>query len=572
MREVYDQPGNRAAISMKKPELSAAVDMIFNYNTSEFFAVFHDEPTTTCSVSDIQDSPFKFLFGFVLKNGKPSILTAANVLKFTGDFPQQFIGNDTVRGIAVNHWRSCAYDEDTMATTKIDWYWSDPVSWQPSIGEGMSVPVRCVVEGKIRVDATYSRPFKTVYDYFNFQPMIDEENLNMFLTPRGVQCVGRKFTKPMFKPPSAFSMSVEELQINLQYIDTKRERFDSKAKLFRIDYMPTPLSNSPYGMTQLTEIHDYNTGVAYVMDPMIGNCTVNKIASNNPDAESVQSNPSLVRIRTAEEFFYTDHTEYTYEGVRMVRGVPCDVFIATRTDFPKGISDLINVTSTFEWFISTKDYTFGEESKIESGIPMRLQITTPDMPFNYIYEIFDFDTDQPSLFSYDVSQCYTARNRRHFEFALPGDFNNVVSVNKLLFRYSVLASLTGTMAVTPVRISNLQVDFDESNILVTFTLLDTAPIKGDTQMEVKETPLDLAAQLLNQTINQREFKVIMIVDTTDDPVVLTAKPYSVKEVIREVVPVVMETGYTAGSMAGLAIAMTLVGLLGGILAAWFYLR
>lgn len=58
------------------------------------------------------------------------------------------------------------------------------------------------------------------------------------------------------------------------------------------------------------------TGIAYIIDPSVGNCTAQSIDGTGFDAKFVVgSNNMKVRIRTPAEFFYFDKTSYAYEGV-----------------------------------------------------------------------------------------------------------------------------------------------------------------------------------------------------------------------------------------------------------------
>ena len=60
----------------------------------------------------------------------------------------------------------------------------------------------------------------------------------------------------------------------------------------------------------------FTIGISYVMDPSIGNCTVQPIDGTGFDAKFVDgSNMQYVRIRTPAEFFYFDKTKYAYEGI-----------------------------------------------------------------------------------------------------------------------------------------------------------------------------------------------------------------------------------------------------------------
>lgn len=65
-------------------------------------------------------------------------------------------------------------------------------------------------------------------------------------------------------------------------------------------------------MLGLYHITSHFVGVAYIIDTMYGNCTVQSIQQTF-DTRYVDKNH--LRIRNAREFFYFDVINYTYEGV-----------------------------------------------------------------------------------------------------------------------------------------------------------------------------------------------------------------------------------------------------------------
>ena len=61
-------------------------------------------------------------------------------------------------------------------------------------------------------------------------------------------------------------------------------------------------------------------------------------------------------------------------------------------------------------------------------------------------------------------------------------------------------------------IKPLQVDFDDVDVIVTFTILGGAPITGDVMNPATQVNLDAAANLLSAAINKGQFMIP--VDTT----------------------------------------------------------
>jgi hypothetical protein len=68
------------------------------------------------------------------------------------------------------------------------------------------------------------------------------------------------------------------------------------------------------------------------------------------------NNTKLVKLRTALELFNFDKNasaQYQYHGTKQIRQINCDVWIAIRDNFPP----IENVTSTWEWYFMTADWT-----------------------------------------------------------------------------------------------------------------------------------------------------------------------------------------------------------------------
>ncbi|KAK3595425.1 hypothetical protein CHS0354_003419 [Potamilus streckersoni] len=53
--------------------------------------------------------------------------------------------------------------------------------------------------------------------------------------------------------------------------------------------------------------------VAYIMDPIRGNCSLSSISAQGFDSRTAADGVH-VRIRTSREFFYFDSLSYNYEG------------------------------------------------------------------------------------------------------------------------------------------------------------------------------------------------------------------------------------------------------------------
>lgn len=68
-------------------------------------------------------------------------------------------------------------------------------------------------------------------------------------------------------------------------------------------------------------------------------------------------------------------------------------------------------------------------------------------------------------------------------------------------RLHISETLMFTLFIRPIRISNLIVDQDESDILVTFTLLDAPPRTGPVEVPLLESSLDTLIERLTKIID-----------------------------------------------------------------------
>ena len=86
-----------------------------------------------------------FLFGFQPSNSNKNvgkIYSAYGALRFGGNQTERYIGRDTVRGMAVDHWQSCMYWNNIDATMTVDWYFSGNVFYEREI------QFRCIAKMK----------------------------------------------------------------------------------------------------------------------------------------------------------------------------------------------------------------------------------------------------------------------------------------------------------------------------------------------------------------------------------------------------------------------------------------
>ncbi|XP_046581733.1 uncharacterized protein LOC124289166 [Haliotis rubra] len=473
VEEWYDQVGNRGAAQQYQFGIKA--DVIYDYTTQEYIMVVEaiDGTIAGCVVQPLSQTSNEYLFGVTKSpNGSESIYSVGGAMRFGRTLKETYLGADWLR--AKN-------------------------SWNTAIAVNQ-VPVRCEIQGKKTVTGSHSYLFHHIYEFTDFQTSVSDDK---FEIPKGAYCPNRKNTKPLPTLNDFFHYYSEIVIPEEKTIGFIKESYDYTINLVSYQYYPP--AHSPYGTDVLVEVHDYNTGVAYISDPMLGNCSARPIEATSLDARVINGNN--VRIRTSQEFFNFNNASYHYVGERTVRDIKCDVWTALRHDWPAGVT---GVNSTFEWYFAKPEVT--EEigySNGESRVPVMLEVTVTMTQQNahFVYNFYDYDEDQPMIWNFDISPCFNYLHRKTFKFALPGSFREVVKVDEDLFKYYLLMQAQAVTNVTPLRINNIKIDYTQADLIVSFTLLDVPPVSGDVTSHVMEVPLATAVSKLTTAINQGKFTI-----------------------------------------------------------------
>ena len=87
-------------------------------------------------------------------------------------------------------------------------------------------------------------------------------------------------------------------------------------------------------------INDYNSGVSYYINELLGNCSYRPIGTgsfgndndqNYTDQNANQGFGFSVRLKSPSSFLFLD-SDYVFMGERFENEMPVDVFITNRTD------------------------------------------------------------------------------------------------------------------------------------------------------------------------------------------------------------------------------------------------
>ncbi|KAK7096164.1 hypothetical protein V1264_005495 [Littorina saxatilis] len=566
LHEYYNYDANLAAV--KQVEDGAEEYFFYMYDSNQFLTVSPDKQGGYfCFKQDLSKNENREMFG-LQKNGtgQDRVYSVMGALHFGNGIHEEYQGTETIRGIPCNKWLSCQYWDVMDATANVYWYFSDEKQWQ-SIS-GYSAPVRCHVVGVRWINATYSYPFEHIYEFYDFQADVDRES-KYFEVPRNTYCFSENNEKLLPTMPQAYSFNAEVLDVNAKTIGFLKEEYDNKTKIMRYEYRDPPKANSPFGTNLVSQIHDYNTGVAYVIDVLRANCTVQMIGEHAFDNINVDA--THVRLRNPNEFLDLNHN-YVYQGVRNIRGVDCFSWAAERFDYPDPTTN--NPATTWTWYFASEDFLQSMGFRDNPVLPIMLEVFSDnqDNPIHRQMSFYEYNAEEPNILTYDLSSCYGPTQSKNFAFLVPGRFRDVVAGDVKVFKYFVLLSLEAALSVSPLRISKLDAQEAGENVLVTFDLLDKAPLPGDVANAPDEPTLAEAYQVLSDSVSKGELSILVSSPGFTNLNKLTVKPagpeYSIQSSSRQrrsaaPNPDSSSSGYTGGAMGGMAVGMLIMGALVG---------
>ncbi|KAK4324023.1 hypothetical protein Pmani_005318 [Petrolisthes manimaculis] len=192
---------------------------------------------------------------------------------------KRYMGVEVVNGVNTEFWVTCQGNH----SVDVYYYFSER-SWEMPLGEEV------LTEGDgrnpVRMEVIFLDTSERVqYNILEFTPFITKPAL--VETPRGESCEGSVSLlpdAPLPSPDSHFSFYQEvvhhssidgtDLGVTPQQTTKVKLTYSYSLSLVRYDYSPPTTTSTP---TTFRVIHDYNTGVQYVVDENLGNCTRSRI-------------------------------------------------------------------------------------------------------------------------------------------------------------------------------------------------------------------------------------------------------------------------------------------------------
>ncbi|KAH3695076.1 uncharacterized protein LOC127861585 isoform X2 [Dreissena polymorpha] len=478
--EFYDKGNNRAAL--RTITNNSEDYMIFDYNNDQLIY----DVNGVCYATDLKYDDNQLLFGMQMTGaGIPHIYNTAQTLHFAAANGLTYMGRQVIRGILCDWWRSCMYWDILASNFTLDYFFTaqdTSFTWTEPDNENV-VPIRAEIQGTQyipQINGANSKNFHHIYEYFDFRNAIWAPD-DKFWPPRGVQCSGRKDPKPVPQLTSQYSYREEIVDSINSAVSQADIYYDFSYQLVRFDYRPSSAGYPYYTTNPVTEIHDYNTGIAYAIDKTQGNCSMIPIQNASFDASvnvTGTSSGFYIRMKSPSQLFYLDNTTYSYEGQRTVRGMLCDVYISKRTDFTLPYIPW-NFTSTFEFYFLSNSWTQQNnigKTAILQNTPVQLVISTPDsVAYQATYNIYNWVPEDPSFNRFDVTSCYDTNSQQSFILEWPGSWDSSIAQYQNQFVRAVTQTIVRLAHVNPIRVQKPTFKFDPTNIYFVATLLDAPP-------------------------------------------------------------------------------------------------
>ncbi|CAF0852255.1 unnamed protein product, partial [Didymodactylos carnosus] len=187
----------------------------------------------------------------------------------------KYIGEDKIRGIPVDTWRTCVIDKTTYRTTKYDWSFAKPNFNMPGGQIRTSYPVQGRSRTSIMVNGSHIAEVDAVLNVFSYKPGIVEQ-ADYFTPPKGVLCHGLVKDEDLvsledqgIQWPNLFSVRIGASTSKQMLWRNFHLRYNAQRKILRYDY-------KPIGNNLQEVVIDHETQHKYTIDRTTGACQITK--------------------------------------------------------------------------------------------------------------------------------------------------------------------------------------------------------------------------------------------------------------------------------------------------------
>ncbi|XP_076043292.1 uncharacterized protein LOC143026567 isoform X2 [Oratosquilla oratoria] len=391
------------------------------------------------------------------------------ILRLAQFVNKRVLSNDDMDdGVLTDHWGACLEGGDVSV-----WYFMAEPPWQMAAenffpdheGEG-----RLPVEFQVFFMGT-SEMWQ--YSIVEFLPFVSHPQL--LETPRGLSCEGMVSVAPEVPRPSipphfhtkqelVFGSFIDGRVKEPQAVVAFEMTYSEELALVRMDYAPIAKDDTPFHTTNtLKVIHDFNTGVQYVIDKEQGNCTMGWLPEKFFDVTFHGIFGTGSTMVGPNQLFHLD-SSYAFVGDRITRGIATELWTSTRSDIINPYTGSPLAKAVLEHYFIKEDDVEGERL----SVPVRtdLFVYNDSDPTQVMYSettnSYDF-AEVPLLIpdEFKVEECYSWASEEWSNlfiiFSGKGNQKNAVAANPDLFSSELSSILIAKASLSPVRIASVDV-------------------------------------------------------------------------------------------------------------------
>ncbi|GAB6029220.1 hypothetical protein CHUAL_004988 [Chamberlinius hualienensis] len=488
----------------------------------------------------------------------------------------------SVRGIPVDQWSvRCWNTENRNITLAIDLYLSRR-NYPMAAGDRGQVPVRVSIYSQgdlLKILDPNVQHLRMVLEITQFRT--SNGQATNLMPPPGIFCPEQLISKKRPKLADQFSVTMETVINDKSSIIYVNHHYDSIEKL--VAYELRPHHHMSISLSRLYDIakpiryyriiHDFQSGIQYVIDERSGNCSITSIPLDSIDA--VATDEEHVRLRHANELINTNHSDFVYQGQRTIRGIPCDVWVATKTN-----TDPNDTTySTIEVYFTLDSWTvevevLNRERQVPLGIAFYTAESAHAEKFSSVQRTFyyGYSHGHPNWGNFDISTCLTKIDRLYLLLVLKVPFLDLARNNLDTIEDSIRRGIAGFAGISPLRITNMFIGKSlDDEVDVWFVLLERPDVIGNVQNPRVEICLNDAYRMLREIIDHHDATIDVELGVRKTMQKVSVRRGSLETTRESLHPNTrhkglryLRAGYTAGSMAGLGFSMAILGTCIGV--------
>ncbi|XP_064596292.1 uncharacterized protein LOC135462914 [Liolophura sinensis] len=373
------------------------------------------------------------------------------------------------------------------------------------------------------------------------------------------------------KLPDRFSLRMESIDHKGRQISDTAHVVDYAGKFMRSDLSPRSgvyaRSLATFGNRPLIVINDFNTGHEFVIDRWWGNCSTRGISVHNR-AAIIDSSNHILGMKHPYEIFQRE--DMMYNGTTTIRGLPVEIYSGMRNKTQVSVYYLRN-----PWGSVTE-----QDEHPQEGVPVAMNFTGYDkagMRVSRRINIYDFTKDHTELSTVPVYSCF--KRFRTVNFRLDDNLG-IHRFSGVSVKYSITTQIAKAMNVSFFRVKITSIYVSKDNIkpgytLIVFRIYDPITAPDHLARPVVETSIAKAIQNLKSLAYRGLTITVPDIKTQDR---LTVIPNSVIYSSSQTFPsyssrsttTLTTTSTNGGLVAGVGIALLIVGLAAGFAAAFFF--